>query len=83
MRCEPLSMCDDDVVTLNNYICFAEWNKLLSSGTSSLRLYGLCFQEADGILSRMEDLISPLASAGVAGQTTFIPGVLAAKFSGV
>ena len=36
-----------------------------------------------GSLSRIEDLIRPLASAGEAGQTTFIPGVLAAKFSGV
>ena len=31
----------------------------------------------------MADFNIPLASAGVAGQTTFIPGVLAAKFSGV
>ena len=31
----------------------------------------------------MADLSIPLASAGVAGHITFIPGVLAAKFSGV
>ena len=34
-------------------------------------------------LSRMDEIMSPLASRGVAGQTTLRPGVLARKFSGV
>src|ERR1051325_1404547 len=54
------------------------------SDTSSLmrRYRNLCSRNRTGLLSRMADLIRPLASLGVAGATTFIPGVWTKCISG-
>ena len=58
--------------------------KSSSSGTSPFKLYSMVFSITHtGSLSLIAAFIIPLASAGVAGQITLIPGVFAAKFSGV
>src|SRR2546428_6719135 len=52
------------------------------SGTSPLRLYSISpSRTITGLLSRMADLSRPFASAGVAGATTFSPGVWASQLS--
>src|SRR5213082_378064 len=46
------------------------------SGTSPLMLYSISPSSTmTGLSSRIADLRSPLASAGVAGATTFRPGI--------
>src|SRR2546422_8405711 len=46
------------------------------SGTSPLRLYSISPSSTiTGLLSRIADFRRPLASAGVAGATTFRPGM--------
>src|SRR5260221_11945479 len=55
-----------------------------ASGTSHFSPYSRVFSmNITGSLSRMEVLRRPFPSYAVAGATTFSPGVLARKFSGV
>src|SRR3989441_8996588 len=52
------------------------------SGTSPFRLYNISPSSTmTGLLSRIADLRSPLASAGVAGATTLRPGMCASQLS--